>query len=121
MQETYHDAYLDEHIPSLVCLPPGTSGVADFAKQHQIVPDIHHDDRSDERLKVSQRGVSAFIIQDKASCMPGQVLFEEFRRMSRKNKGNEKTDFIDACAGHWYSHAWAHHLLNDFSRDFMYS
>lgn len=102
MRAAYPSAELDAHIPSLVCLPPNTSGLADFAKKHRISADL-------TAATVGSTGdgspdgdalVSTFIIQDKASCMPAQVLFDEFKNISKKkSKASRRTDFIDACAG----------------------
>jgi hypothetical protein len=102
VKETYPTAELDAHIPSLVCLPPNTSGIADFAKRHRI----RHDAAAAGIASADDCGpdveslVSTFIIQDKASCMPAQVLFDEFKNISKKkSKSLRKTDFLDACAG----------------------
>jgi hypothetical protein len=87
----YPAAELDPHIPSLVRLPPNTSGLADFIKKNRIP---RAGSEGDEEL------VSTFIIQDKASCMPAQVLFDEYNNISKKkNKSSRMTDFLDACAG----------------------
>lgn len=97
MKETYPLAQLDSHIPSLVCLPPNTSGIADFAKKHRITHNVLPSDRSDG---AEQSQMSTFIIQDKASCMPAQILYDAYKNISKKKKKIErKTDFIDACAG----------------------
>ena len=104
MRAVYPAAQLDPHIPSLVCLPPSTSGLADFARKHRL-------SLGTAAAAAATRGegdsgpdddhlVSTFIIQDKASCMPAQVLFDEFKNISKKkNKSSRRTDFIDACAG----------------------
>ena len=89
VQESYPAASIDQHIPSLVCLPPDASGVADFVKKHTA---------SD--CAGGRHNISKFIIQDKASCMPSQVLFEEYLNYTSTNpEALRKSDFLDACAG----------------------
>ena len=56
----------DEHIPNLIVVPPPARGLGELAEVKEGV----------------------LIIQDKASCMPSQLLFDEW-------KGG---DIIDACA-----------------------
>ncbi len=62
----YPNSRLDEHIPNLIVVPPPARGLGEL-------PEVKE---------------GALIIQDKASCMPSQLLFDEW-------KGG---DIIDACA-----------------------
>ncbi len=65
------DAKIDEHIPSLIVLPRGCN--VGFGN-HQLVKD------------------GQLIIQDKASCMPSQILFDAWESLDIGG------DFIDCCA-----------------------
>lgn len=56
-------AVIDEHIPSLIMLPPTSRSLG----EHPYVKD------------------GQFIIQDKASCMPSQILYDAW--LTQKNKG----------------------------------
>jgi putative methyltransferase len=66
MKKLYSTAVFDEHIPSLIILPPLVIGLGD----HALVKN------------------GSLIIQDKASCMPSQLLMDEW----------SEGDIIDACA-----------------------
>ena len=83
------DAKLDEHIPSLVVLPRGCT--ASFG-HHQLVKD------------------GQLIIQDKASCMPSQILYDAWESLDVGG------DFIDCCAapGNKTSHLAS--LLDSFMK-----
>ena len=61
-------AMVDQHIPSLIVLPSGTRSFG----QHEFVK------------------IGNFIIQDKASCMPSQILYEQWL--------SYPGDIIDCCA-----------------------
>jgi 25S rRNA (cytosine2278-C5)-methyltransferase len=74
MQEHYEaDAVLDPLIPTLVVLSPNCKAVA-----------------RDPLIKEGK-----LVIQDKASCFPAQILYNEF---SKLNSDGERCDFVDACA-----------------------
>lgn len=127
-KEVYPSAVLDVHIPSLVTLPPSTSGIADFSKEHRISMTSTAEEKNDGGSDGDGGNlVSTFIIQDKASCMPAQVLFEEYRlgceQRKRKRSSARRTDFIDACAGgvllyctsgHIDMHIHQHSLTRDY-------
>ncbi len=90
----YSDAILDDLIPSLVILPSNCRGLS----QDPFIKD------------------GSMIIQDKASCFPTQILFNEYQRsVEERCVDAEECDFIDACAapGNKTSHLAA--LLMDKS------
>eukprot|EP01041_Mallomonas_annulata_P011293 gene11293-23632_t len=66
MKEIFPNICVDEHIPSILVLPNNVAGLG----EHPLI----------------QSG--QFILQDKASCFPSQILFDEW----------DSGDLIDACA-----------------------
>lgn len=74
MRKLFPQVEVDEHVPSLLILPPNTKGLG----QHPGVKD------------------SRFIIQDKASCLPSQILFEQWFRGTQGP--GDRGDLIDCCA-----------------------
>jgi 25S rRNA (cytosine2278-C5)-methyltransferase len=70
IREKFPQAEEDPDIPSLIKIPPPYSGIADM----------------------SSVTTGQMIIQDKASCFPSQVLFDEWSESGRRGH------FIDACA-----------------------
>eukprot|EP01039_Chlorochromonas_danica_P006960 gene6959-7700_t len=75
-QETLEAVHLDEDIPALAVLPSTARAIC-----------------QDSWVKEGK-----LIVQDKASCFPGQLVFDEWLTLSNSNSSSGGGDCIDACA-----------------------